>query len=230
MAEAVDAARLGTLPLRERKRALTREAILTAAGRLFEERGFDEVTVAEIADAANVSVKTLFVYFRSKEDLVFTDTWLLDRCLDALRQRPPGTSPGEAIAGALITVLRDGGQREDGQPDGGQRDGGQRDGGQRDGGQAVREGIEGFHRGYGSSAALHSRLLRMWEEYEDRITAALAAEAASSPTPAMRLEAIRLVGILRSLTYPEVRSAIAGLSSADSLAYVGDWLLAAGRS
>lgn len=214
MAEAVDAARLGTMPLRERKRALTREAILAAAGRLFEERGFDDVTVAEIADAANVSVKTLFVYFRSKEDLVFTDTWLLDLCLDALRQRPPGTGPGEAIADALIAMLRDGDQR---------------DGGQRADGQTVSEGIEGFHRGYGSSAALHSRLLRMWEDYEDRITAALAAEAGSPPAPAMRLEAIRLVGILRSLTYPEVRTAIAGLSPEDSLAYVCDWLLAAGR-
>lgn len=192
------------MPLRERKRALTRQAILTAAERLFEERGFDYVTVAEIADAANVSVKTLFVYFRSKEDLVFTDTWLLDLCLDALRRRLPGTGPGEAIASALITVLRDGGQ-------------------------TAREGIEGFHRGYGSSAALHSRLLRMWEEYEDRITAALAAEAGTPATPAMRLEAIRLVGILRSLTYPEVRTATSGLSPADSLAYVCDWLLAAGQ-
>jgi hypothetical protein len=217
------------MPLRERKRALTREAILGAAERLFEERGFDNVTVAEIADAANVSVKTLFVYFRSKEDLVFTDTWLLDRCLDALGQRPPGTSPGEAIAGALITVLRDEGQHDKGQHDKGQHDKGQHDEGQRDGGQTVSEGIEGFHRGYGSSAALHSRLLRMWEEYEDRITAALAAEASSPPAPAMRLEAIRLVGILRSLTYPEVRTAIAGLSPEDSLAYVCDWLLAAGQ-
>jgi AcrR family transcriptional regulator len=192
------------MPLRGRKRALTREAILAAAERLFEERGFDDVTVAEIADAANVPVKTLFVYFRSREDLVFTDTWLLDLCLDALRRRPPGTSRGEAIAGALIMVLR-----EDG--------------------QAVTAGIERFHRGYGSSAALHSRLLRMREEYEDRITAALAVEAGPPATPAIRLEAIRLVGILRSLTYPEVRTAIAGLSPADSLAYVCDWLLAAGQ-
>ena len=49
-------------------------------------------------------------------------------------------------------------------------------------------------------------------------------------TPAMRLEAIRLIGVLRSLTYPEVRTAIAGLTPAVSLAYVCDWLLAAGRS
>ena len=202
MSEATD---VTALPLRERKRALTREAILAAAERLFEERGYDNVTVAEIADAANVSVKTLFVYFRSKEDLVFTDTWLLDLCLDALNGRPPGTSPAEAITHALITVLRDGGQ-------------------------PVSEGIEGFHRGYGGSAALHSRLLRMWEDYEEHITAALAAEASTAPTPAMRLQAIQIVGILRSLTSPEVRAAVAGLSPQDSVAYVCDWLLTAGQA
>lgn len=202
MSEAVDVA---ALPLRERKRALTRQAIMAAAERMFEERGFDNVTVAEIADAANVSVKTLFVYFRSKDDLVFTDTWLLDLCLGALEHRAPGTTGGEAIAQALVKVLRDGDQ-------------------------PVSAGIEGFHRGYGESPALHSRLLRMWEEYEDRLTAALAAEVGTPPTPAMRLQAIGLVGILRSLTSPEVRTAIAGLPPEDSLAYVCDWLLAAGRA
>jgi AcrR family transcriptional regulator len=198
------AADLAALPLRDRKRVLTRQSILAAAERLFEERGFDNVTVAEIADAANVSVKTLFVYFRSKEDLVFTDTWLLDLCLDALRNRPEGTSPGVAITRALAALLRDGKQ-------------------------TVSDGIEGFHRGYGDSAALHSRLLRMWEQYEDAITAALAAEASGAPDPAMRLQAIRLIGILRTLTSPELRAAIGGLSPDDSLAYVCDWLLAAGR-
>jgi AcrR family transcriptional regulator len=201
----VKVADVTALPLRERKRALTREAILAAAERLFGERGFGNVTVAEIADAANVSVKTLFVYFRSKEDLVFTDTRLFDVCLAALTERAPGTSPGEAIARALITVLREGEH-------------------------TVGEGIEGFHRGYGGSAALHSRLLRMWEEYEDQITAALAAEAGTAPTPAMRLQAVALTAIPRSLTSPEVRAAIAGLSPADSLAYVCDWLLAAGQA
>lgn len=195
------------LPLRERKRALTRQAILDAAERLFEERGFDHVTVAEIADAANVSVKTLFVYFRSKEDLVFTDTWLLDLCLDALRHRAAGSGPGAAIARAIVEVLRT-------------RD------------EPVNLSIEGFHRGYADSAALHSRLLRMWEEYEDRLTTALAAEAgeAGAATPATRLQAIELVGLLRTLTSPELRSAIAGLSPSGSLAYVCDWLLAAGET
>ena len=205
MDEAADVADAGFLPLRARKRALTREAILAAAERLFEERGYDHVTVAEIADAANVSVKTLFVYFRSKEDLVFTDTWLIDLCLDALRRRPPGTTPAEAVTHALTAVLREGGQ-------------------------PVSEGIEGFHRGYGGSAALRSRLLRMWEDYEDRITAALAAEAGTEPTPAMRLQAIGIVGILRTLISPELRAAVAGLPPDDSLAYVCDWLLAVGQA
>jgi len=203
--QAAAAEDLAALPLRDRKRVLTRQSILAAAERLFEERGFDSVTVAEIANAANVSVKTLFVYFRSKEDLVFTDTWLLDLCLDALRARPDGTSPGEAITGALAAQLRAGKQ-------------------------TVSDGIEVFHRGYGGSAALRSRLLRMWEQYEDAIAAALAAEKNGAPAPELRLRAIQLVGILRTLTSPELRAAISGLSPDENLSYVCDWLLAAGRT
>src|ERR1700744_71966 len=153
-------AELRALPLRERKGLLTRRAILEAAERLFEERGFEHVTVAQIADAANVSVKTVFVYFRSKEDLAFTDTSLLDQCTAAIEQRAPGVTPGQALAAALTGVLRDG---------------------QRDGPQTVPEGIGGFHRVYGGSPALHARLLRMWEEYEDRVPEVLAAESGSPP-------------------------------------------------
>jgi AcrR family transcriptional regulator len=206
---------LSTLPLRERKRVMTRRAILAAAERLFEERGFEHVTVAQIADAANVSVKTVFVYFRSKEDLAFTDTALLDQCVDAIEGRPPGVRPGQAVAAALTAALRD--ER-----------------------QAAAAGIEGFHRGYGGSPALHARLLRMWEEYEDRVTAVLAAESDGAEshgaesdraaTPAMRLRAISLVGILRCLTSPEMRAAVAGHAPGDRLAYVCDWLHDAGES
>jgi AcrR family transcriptional regulator len=196
---------LSALPLRERKRVLTRRAILDAAERLFEERGFEHVTVAQIADAANVSVKTLFVYFRSKEDLAFTDTSLLDACVAALEGRPPGTRPAQAIAAALVSLLRTGGQ-------------------------SATEGIEGFHRGYGGTPALHARLLRMWEQYEDRITGVLAAEAGAAATPAMRLRAIGLVGLLRGLTSAEMRAAVAGLAPRDSVAYVCDWLLASAET
>ncbi len=70
-----------TLSLRERKKRQTREAIADSALKLFIERGFDAVTLAEIANAANVSVNTIFNYFHTKEQLFFDrqgdveDTW-----------------------------------------------------------------------------------------------------------------------------------------------------------
>lgn len=79
--------------LRERKKRATRDAIATTARRLFAQRGFDAVTVAEIAVAADVSEKTVFNHFATKEDLVFAggDTRLV-QLQAAIAQRPPGTS------------------------------------------------------------------------------------------------------------------------------------------
>jgi AcrR family transcriptional regulator len=56
--------------LRERKKAKTRSAISEAAISMFLERGYDQVSVAEIAAAAEVTKSTVFVYFPSKDDLV----------------------------------------------------------------------------------------------------------------------------------------------------------------
>src|SRR5260370_23844565 len=94
--------------LRERKKRLTREAIFAAAQALFAERGFDEVTVAEIADAANISVKTLFTYVRSKEELVFGDgPTVLDAVVAAVRDRRAGETPLVAAAKALLPAVGD---------------------------------------------------------------------------------------------------------------------------
>ena len=57
--------------LRERKKAQSRLAISNLATKMFIERGFDEVTVAEVAAAADVSVATIFNYFETKEELFF---------------------------------------------------------------------------------------------------------------------------------------------------------------
>jgi AcrR family transcriptional regulator len=57
--------------LRERKKAKTRLAISDVATKMFIERGFDDVTVAEVAAAADVSVATIFNYFETKEELFF---------------------------------------------------------------------------------------------------------------------------------------------------------------
>jgi len=79
--------------LRERKKRERRKAISDIAMALFEERGYDAVTVAEIARAADVSEQTVFNYFPAKEDLVFDeDEAMRDRLVEAIRDRPPGAS------------------------------------------------------------------------------------------------------------------------------------------
>jgi AcrR family transcriptional regulator len=78
--------------LRERKKRETRDAIAAAALALFLERGFDAVTVVDVAVAANVSEKTVFNYFATKEDLVFAtaEEKLFERA-EAIRLRAAGT-------------------------------------------------------------------------------------------------------------------------------------------
>jgi AcrR family transcriptional regulator len=74
--------------LRETKKAQTREAIAAAAMGLFVEKGFDHVTVAEVARAAGVSEKTVFNYFPTKEDIFFDEVpERLEALSDAVRGR-----------------------------------------------------------------------------------------------------------------------------------------------
>lgn len=82
---------------RVRKRLATREHISDVATRLFMERGFDQVTVDEIAEDANVGRMTVFNYFPHKEDLFFDRNEEIRAVLrDTLQQRDPGVTPVEA--------------------------------------------------------------------------------------------------------------------------------------
>jgi AcrR family transcriptional regulator len=78
--------------LRARKKQQTRRVIADTARRLFAERGFEQVTIAEIARAADVSDKTVFNYFPAKEDLYF----------DRTRPWRPG-SPGRSGSAAAAS-------------------------------------------------------------------------------------------------------------------------------
>ena len=84
--------------LRERKKQQTRQDIFDASQRLFARHGFDAVTVAQIAEAANVSAMTVFNYFPTKEDLFFGGMQFFEEQLvDAVRDRPRGESALKAF-------------------------------------------------------------------------------------------------------------------------------------
>jgi AcrR family transcriptional regulator len=94
--------------LRERKKAQTRQTIADTALRLFTERGFDQVTVAEVAREAEVSEATLFNYFPTKEDLLFSRMGAYEaRLVDAVRDRDSGTSAVAALTAFLLRPQHD---------------------------------------------------------------------------------------------------------------------------
>jgi AcrR family transcriptional regulator len=83
---------------RARKKARTRSEILGAAQQLFAERGFDAVTIADVAKAADVAVQTVFNHFATKEELFFAErTPWVDGPADAVRNRPAGVTPIAAL-------------------------------------------------------------------------------------------------------------------------------------
>ncbi len=102
MTETSDATR--EAGLRERKKAMTRTAISDVATRLFIQRGYDAVTVAEVADAAGVSIKTVFNYFGSKEELFLDrDAAMHELVAATVGDRPHGARPTEALGTLLRT-------------------------------------------------------------------------------------------------------------------------------
>jgi AcrR family transcriptional regulator len=98
--------------LRERKKRQTREAIAQAAMELFAAHGYDSVTVADVARAADVSEKTVFNHFATKEDLVLHGGHERRAALlEAIRTRPPGSSlvaPFRDATMAFIDVVESG--------------------------------------------------------------------------------------------------------------------------
>jgi len=103
--------------LRERKKQQTRQLIADTARRLFAKRGFEGVTVAEVARTADVAEATVFNYFPTKEDLFYSGLEAFEeRLLAAIRERKPGESALAAFGRFVLEPLaedaaRDGGSR-----------------------------------------------------------------------------------------------------------------------
>ncbi|MEV4091842.1 TetR/AcrR family transcriptional regulator [Streptosporangium saharense] len=182
--------------LRERKKRETRARISDVATGLFMARGFDNVTVAEIARLADVSVNTVFNYFPAKEDLFFDrQEEVVGRLGRVVRERELGESALRAIRRDFLDALDTGDWR-----------------------YGFHEGGDVFARVVSASPALVARQREMSELLVEELARVLAEEAEAGPddlTPA--LVAAQICVTLRTLTAHAVRRQLAGESLADIL-------------
>jgi AcrR family transcriptional regulator len=185
--------------LRERKKEQTRRLIADTARRLFAERGFEEVTVADIARAADVAPKTVFNYFPTKEDLFYSRLEAFeDELLAAVREREPGES---ALAAFRRFLLSRGGVLQMGDAGDAQ--------------EATRQ-LRTVTRVITESPALLARERQVIGRYEEALAALLATETDAPPDAAEpRAAANALLGVHRSLIgYVRART-LAGVSASE---------------
>ncbi|MFB8081674.1 MULTISPECIES: TetR/AcrR family transcriptional regulator [unclassified Streptomyces] len=191
--------------LRERKKARTRQALSDAAVALFLERGFDAVSVAEVAAAAEVSKPTLFRYFPAKEDLVLHR--FADHQDESARVVAAGRRAGTAPLDALSAHLLDGLARRDPVT-----------------GLCDHPSVLAYLRLLYGTPALVGRLHAYRVRSEEALAEALAAGAEGDPLLA-RLAAGQIVTVLRVLaeenTARIAAGETAGAVAADAVAAAG---------
>jgi AcrR family transcriptional regulator len=176
--------------LRELKKRRTRELISETARALFAQHGFDRVTIAEIARAAEVSEQTVFNYFPTKEDLIY---WRLasfeEDLLAAIRDRRAGTSLVEGFAGFERRGLL-----------------------AKPGPQARRQ-LEELNRVIAESPALLRREREIFDRYTGSLASLIAQEIGSDQVEAW-VVANALMGTHRALVDLSRQRILAGVSSA----------------
>jgi AcrR family transcriptional regulator len=147
--------------LREAKKRQTRQSLSEIATRLFAAHGFDRVTIAEIAAAANVSKMTVFNYFPRKEDLLFDRQEEAQELLEgAVRGRQPGETAVAALRRLALTLLA-----------------------QRHPLSGLRDGSEWFWKIVEESPSLLSRVREVREELERALALALALDSTAGLDP-----------------------------------------------
>jgi AcrR family transcriptional regulator len=173
---------------RERKKAQVRQRISDVATALFLRDGFDQVSVSEIAEAADVARPTVFAHFPRKEDLFF-DRYpeVAGRLTRAIRERPAGTSAVSALRDTLVTVAQAGqapyGMNADMIP---------------------------WWRTIAASRALQARV----RELADQLAAELAQAMAATGTAEPELAAALAVAAYRTVHLQAVRAILAGEDAA----------------
>ncbi|MET8145192.1 TetR/AcrR family transcriptional regulator [Sphaerisporangium sp. NPDC005288] len=177
------------LGLRERKKRETRQRIADIAMGLFMMRGFDNVTVAEVARVADVSVNTVFNYFRTKEDL-FLDRQdaFVEQPSRIVRERRPGESVIEALRRDYLQALDEGDWRS-----------------------GLNEGAEVVTRMIDQSPSLLARMRELSERREERLAETLAEVTGAAEDDVMPvLAAAQICAVTRRLAADGVRRKAAG--------------------
>ena len=180
--------------LRERKKQQTRQLIADTARRLFAERGFERVTVAEIAREADVAEKTVFNYFPTKEDLFYSRLDVFEgEILDAIHAREPGTTVLAAFRDFLLQPRGILDLRASGGDD-----------------EATRQ-LRDVTRVVTDSPALLARERQVFDRYAEALAALIAEETGADPDDVEpRAVANALLGLHRSLIDYTRRRALDG--------------------
>jgi AcrR family transcriptional regulator len=177
------------LSLRERKKRATRQRIADAAMGLFMLRGFEKVTVAEVAEAADVSVNTVFNYFKTKEDLFFDRQDIAIESMGrVVASRPAGQSVVEALRRDFHAALDE-----------------------QDWRYGITVGAPDFFRMVAESPGLVTRIRQMDELREEYLAQVLADETDADPdNPTPCLIAAQLVALTRAVSMEYLRRRLAG--------------------